>query len=363
LVTSQFIVSIILISATLIIYKQIQYVKNRDIGYNPDNLITVSANPSTDKSFEALRNDLLQSGKIASVTRSSSPLTTIFGYTSGIRWAGAPPSNDLVIGFLFAHNDFVSTLHARLLQGRDFRTGDTGTVIFNKAAIELMGFKDPVGKEITWAGNKRTIIGVIDNLIMTSPYTAPTPLMITYEDRWSSFINIRLKDKAPLQASLATIENVYKKYSPDYPFEFKFVDDDFNAKFNNEQLIGKLSVMFSALAIIVCCLGLFGLVSFAIEKRIKEIGVRKVLGASVQQLLVLMSKEFLWLVLLAFLIAIPATWWLMNTWLQNFYYHTSVSFWVFVLVGLLITIIALITVSLNATKAAIANPVKSLRTE
>lgn len=363
LVTSQFVVSVILISATLIIYSQIQYVKSRDLGYNPDNLVMINANAETDKNFDAIRHDLLQSGKVASVTRSSSPLTSIFGFTSGVSWTGAPVNSNLVIGFMFASEDFTKTLNARILEGRDFRQNDTNTVIFNKEAVRLMGLKNPVGTDIMWAGGKRTIVGVVDNMIMTSPYEAPAPLMVTFENKWSSFINIRLQDKTPVQSSLAAIEAIYKKYSFDYPFEFKFVDDDFNTKFSNEQMIGKLSVIFSALAIVVCCLGLFGLVSFAIEKRIKEIGVRKVLGASVQQLLFLMSKEFLQLVMIAFLIAIPVAWMLMSEWLKNFYYRTAINGWIFLGVGMIIILIALITVSLNAAKAAVANPVKSLRTE
>ncbi|WP_423147749.1 ABC transporter permease [Rubrolithibacter danxiaensis] len=363
LVVSQFIVSIILISATLVIYRQIQYVKNRDLGYNPDNLIMVPSSSATDKSFKAIKNDLLQSGMISSVARSSSPLTTILGFTSGIRWPGAGENSNLVIGFLFADGGFSKTINAKMLNGRDFSDGDSNSVIFNKEAVKLMGLKSPVGSEITWAGKKRTIVGVIDNMVMVSPYEAASPLMICYEDKWSGSMNIRLSDKADVRKSLVTIENVYKKYSPEYPFEYKFVDDDFNLKFNTEDLIGKLSLLFAGVAIFICCLGLFGLVSFSIERRAKEIGVRKVLGASIRQLLLLMSKEFLLLVAFAFFVAVPAAWWGMNEWLKNYAYRINISIGIFVLVGFSVLLLTIITVCLNALKSAIVNPIKSLRTE
>ena len=196
------------------------------------------------------------------------------------------------------------------------------------------------------------IVGVVDNMVMGSPYESAAPLMFKYENKWSRYLNVRLTDKADTRKAVASIENIYKKYSPAYPFEFRFVDDAFNEKFNTEQLISRLSVIFAGLGIFICCLGLFGLVSSSIERRKKEIGIRKVLGANLQQLLLLLSKEFLYLVAIAFLIAIPAAWWIMHRWLENFSYRTSISLLVFILVGLGMLLIALATVSMNATKAA-----------
>ncbi|KIC93642.1 ABC transporter permease [Flavihumibacter solisilvae] len=363
LVTSQFIVSIVLISATLIIYKQIHHVQNRDLGYNPDNLIMVNSSRDLDKNFEAVKNELNATGMVASVTRTSGPVTNLFGFTSGISWAGAPVNTNLVIGFIFADNGLAQTLNTAVIEGRDFRQGDTNTVMFNKEAIRLMGLQQPVGKEITWGSRKKRIVGIIDNMVMTSPYEAPSPLMIAYENKWSGYMDIRLKDKADVRSAVAAIGNVYKQYSSDYPFEYRFVDEAFNEKFATEQLIGKLSVIFSGLAIFVCCLGLFGLVSFSIERRTREIGIRKVLGANVSQLLVLMSKEFLWLVGIAFLVAIPASWWAMSEWLTNFSYRITIQPVIFIVVGGLTLIIALVTVSLNASKAALSNPVKTLRSD
>jgi putative ABC transport system permease protein len=363
LVTFQFIASIILISATVVIYKQLQYVKDRDLGYDQDNLVMVNSTPATDKNFEALKNDLFQTGLVSSVNRTSSPITDIYMSTSGIRWAGAPPSSNLVIGFIFTNEDFAQTVRTKILDGRDFRSGDSNAVVFNKEAIKLMGLQTPVGTKINWAGKERTIVGVLDDMVITSPYKPADPLMLVYENNWSGRLNLRLAKNADLKNALAAVEKTYKKYSIEYPFEYKFIDEVFNQKFINEQLIGKLSVIFAGLAIFICCLGLFGLVASSIERRRKEIGIRKVLGASLQQLLLLMSKEFLWLVALAFVVAIPIAWWGMNKWLQNYSYRTDISVGVFALVGIVILFIALLTVSLNASRAALSNPVKTLRSE
>jgi len=363
LVTAQFIVSIVLVSATMIIYQQLQYVKKRDLGYSPNNLLTINGSPATDKSFDALKNDLLQTGMVAAVNRTSTPPTDIFGFTSGVKAVNAPASNNLIIGFMFTDVDLSKTLNARIVAGRDFRQGDSLGVIFNKEAIKLMGLTNPIGAPVTWAGRNMEIVGVVDNMVMGSPYESAAPLMFKYENKWSRYLNVRLTDKADTRKAVASIENIYKKYSPAYPFEFRFVDDAFNEKFNTEQLISRLSVIFAGLGIFICCLGLFGLVSSSIERRKKEIGIRKVLGANLQQLLLLLSKEFLYLVAIAFLIAIPAAWWIMHRWLENFSYRTSISLLVFILVGLGMLLIALATVSMNATKAALTNPVKTLRSE
>lgn len=363
LVTGQFIASIILISATLIIFQQLKYVMSRDIGYDPNNLLMVNSTPETNKHFSAYSQDLLQSGVVESVSRTSSPVTTILGFTSGIRWIGAPDNGNLVIGFLFADQNFAKTMNSKMLEGREFRDGDSTAVMFNQAAIKIMGLKDPVGKTVNWAGQDRTIVGIIDNIVFTSPYEAASPIMIAYTKDWSNSTLIRLKKNAEIRSAVAKVEDIYKKYSIAYPFELKFTDKEFEQKFSNEKMIGHLAILFSGLAIFVCCLGLFGLVSFAIEKRTKEIGIRKVLGASVQNLLLLMSKEFMWLVGIAFLVAIPLSWMAMNNWLNNFSYRINIGLGIFILVGMLTLVITVVTVSLNAAKAALSNPVKSLRSE
>lgn len=363
LVISQFIVSIVLISATLTIYQQLQYVKNRDRGYNQDNLVMIKSSKDTQSNFDAFRNDLLRSGTVVSVNKTSGPVTNIFMSTSGIRWKGAPENLNLVIGFIFTGADLAKTLQVKILEGRDFQMGDTNNVIFNKEAIKLMGMKNPVGSDITWAGKTRKIVGIVDNMVMTSPYAEAEPLMFSYENNWSGQTNVRLNPDRDIRESLSTIGLIYKKYSPEYPFEYQFVDEDFNRKFANEELIGTLSVIFAGLAVFICCLGLFGLISSSIERRKKEIGVRRVLGASINSLLFLMSKEFLVLVGIAFMIAIPVAWWAMNNWLQSYSYRIDIGISLFLLVGAAILLISFITVGLNASRAALATPVKSLRSE
>ncbi len=363
LVTAQFIASIVLISATFIIYQQLNHVQQRDTGYNQENLLMVTSSSDVDRNIDAIRNDLIASGYVTAVGRTSAPVTTMLGFTSGIRWKGAAPKDNLVIGFSFADQDYATSVGAHLLQGRDFRQGDSNTVMFNKEAIRLMGMENPVGSTINWAGRERRIVGVLDDMIVLSPYEKPGPMMVAYEDRWSRNLHIRIKSGVNVRKAVDAVEKTYRKHSPSFPFEFQFVDENFNRKFINEQLIGKLSLIFSGLAIFICCLGLFGLVAFTIEKRNKEIGIRKVLGASVRQILLLMSKEFLLLVAFAFLVAIPLAWWAMNSWLENFEYRVSIGIGIFLVVGLIILAIALITVSLNASRAALKNPVKTLRSE
>ncbi len=363
LVTFQFIVSIILISATLIIYKQLQHVKDRDLGYDQEHLLMVNSSPDVDRSYEALKNDLLQTGAVASVNRTSGPVTNIFMFTSGIRYPGAAANAELIVGFAFSSDDFIRTMKARLVAGRDFKPGDSNTVIFNREAIKAMGLKDPVGKEITWAGKTRRIIGVMDNMVMISPFQSPSPFMASYEDKWSGRLNVRLAQGTDVRKAVERVGAVYRKYSVEYPYEYRFVNDDFNQKFNTEQLIGQLSVILAGLAIFICCLGLFGLVATSIERRTKEIGIRKVLGASVQSLLFLISREFLLLVIIAFATAIPAAWWGMNRWLDNYAYRIDIGIGLFVMVGLVLLFIVGLTISLNASRAALNTPVKSLRAE
>jgi ABC-type antimicrobial peptide transport system permease subunit len=235
--------------------------------------------------------------------------------------------------------------------------------MLNKAAVDAMGLKNPIGMQMRYGGRTSTVIGIMDDIIMESPFKPVDPMMIYFDPTNGNAISIRLNKSAQLKKALASIESVFKTNNPSVPFEFKFVDQEFEKKFITEDLISKLTNIFAALAIFICCIGLAGLASFTIEKRFREIGVRKVLGATVQQLLVLISKEFLKLVLIAFLIAVPLTWWFMNNWLDKYTYRINISVWLFVIVGIVVLSLTLIVVSVNTLRAATANPVKSLRTE
>ena len=274
---------------------------------------------------------------------------------------------NIIFSGLTVGNDFSKTMGINVVEGKDFSgsPADTGYVLLNKAAISAMDLKDPVGMKIRYGRNQQvyTVFGVTDNVIQESPFKPVAPMIIFYKPDNSAIISIRLNHDVKPQKALASIQTIFKKYNPVDAFEYQFVDKEFQKKFINEDLVSTLSNIFAALAIFICCIGLAGLAAFTIEKRIREIGIRKVLGASVQQLLLLISKEFLRLVLIAFVIAVPVSWWMMHNWLQKYEYRVSISVWMFGMVGLVILLLTLVVVSANTLTAATRNPVKSLRTE
>jgi len=366
LVVGQFGISILLISATIIIYQQIQHTKDRHLGYDPNNLIMISGTSDIQKNFEVIKQELLNTGMVNSLTRTLSPVTDIWAREPGPDYNGKPADQSILFTVQTADAGFAKALGIKVLQGRDFSgtPADSNAIVLNKAAVEAMGIKNAIGMQLrNKTGTAHVVIGVIDNVIMDSPFEPVDPMVIYYDTQQSNSINIRLNTSVQPQKALSSIETIFKKYNPAYPFEYKFVDEEFGKKFLTEELISKITNIFAGLAIFICCIGLAGLVSFTIEKRIREIGVRKVLGATVQQLLVLISKEFLKLVLIAFAIAIPLVWWFMNNWLDKYTYHIHISIWVFVAVGFIILLLTLIVVSLNTMKAALTNPIKSLRSE
>jgi len=362
LVVSQFVISFLLISATIIVYQQIQHTRDREIGYNSNNLIIIPSSSDVSKNFIAIKQEMLSTGMVHSLTRTMSPITELWWRQVAPDWEGKPADANIIFAGQFTDVDFIKTMGIKMLAGKDFSgtPSDSSSVILNKAAVEIMGVKNPIGMRF---GQGNTIIGVMDNVVMDSPFEPVEPMMVFFNPGQSSSISVRLNNSAELQKALSSIESIFKKYNPAYPFEYKFVDKEFEKKFITEDLIRKLANIFSVLAIFICCIGLAGLASFTIEKRFKEIGIRKVLGASVQQVLALISKEFLKLVFIAFLIAVPLTWWLMNNWLQNYTYRVSINIWMFGIVGLTVLLLTLLVVGLNTIKAAMSNPVKSLRTE
>jgi len=364
LVVAQFVISISLISATIIVYRQIQHIKNRDIGYDPNNLIMIGATPDTQKNFAVIKQELLNTGMISSATRTMSPITDIWWRSPGPDYNGKPANQSIIFSGESSDVDFAKTMGIKILQGKDFSgtPSDSTSMLLNKAAVEAMGLKNPLGMQMRY-GRTFTVIGITDNVIMGSPFEPVDPMMVFFDPYGANSVSIRLKNSVQPQKVLGSIETVFKKYNPAYPFEYQFVDEEFGKKFIAEELINKLTNIFAGLAIFICCIGLAGLASFTIEKRIREIGIRKVLGATVQQLLVLISKEFLKLVLIAFVIAVPLTWWFMNNRLDKYTYRVNISIWLFGIVGAIVLLLTLIVVSLNTIRAAIANPVKSLRTE
>jgi putative ABC transport system permease protein len=364
LVIGQFVISIVLISATVIIYQQIQYIKNRDMGYNPDNLLMVTSSGDVDKNYSVIKQELLKSGFVNSVSKSSSPITAVWWKSPGPDFEGKRADATVIFSALATDVGFSKTFGIKMIQGNDFsgQPVDSATMLLNKAAVAALGIKNPVGMRMRY-GKDYTVIGVIDDVIMESPFKPVDPLMVYFDKNYSAMVNIRLNENAQVKKAMAAIEDIFKKYNPSFPFDYQFVDEEFSKKFITEKLISRITNIFAGLAIFICCIGLAGLASFTIEKRTREIGIRKVLGASLRQLLGLISKEFLKLVMIAFVIAVPLTWWLMSNWLENYEYRVQISLWLFFAVGFMVLILALVVVSANTLKAAMNNPVRSLRTE
>ncbi len=364
LIVLQFVISILLISATVIVYQQIHLIKGRDIGYNANNLITIPGSSDTQKHYGVIKQELLQTGMINAVTKTGAPITQIWWRSPGPKWEGKPEDMNIIYAGLAVDKDFTKTMGIKMLEGKDFSgvPADSSYMLFNQAAVEAMGVEDPVGMKMSY-GKDYTVLGITDNVIQESPFKPVDPMIIFYNPDNSYFINIRLNDGVQPQQALASIETIFEKHNPAYVFEYQFVDKEFEKKFLNENLISKLSNIFAALAIFICCIGLAGLAAFTIEKRIREIGIRKVLGASVGQLLQLISKEFLKLVLIAFVIAVPLTWWFMDNWLQKYDFRIDISIWMFAGVGAIMLLLTLLVVSINTLGAARRNPVKSLRSE
>ena len=370
LVVFQFTVSMALIIGTVIIYLQVQFSKDRPIGYDRSSLMMISMKtPEFQGKFDLIRNELKSSGAIVELAQSSSPLTDIWSNSGGFNWEGKDPNLDTDFGIIGITHEFGKTVGWNFKEGRDFSRAfsrDSLSVILNEASVKFMGIKNPIGK-IIWEGNKKekgyTIVGVIKDMLMQSPYKPVKQSIYYLYYKNPSWFNLKLNPNKSASESIVKIGAVFKKYVPSAPFEYKFADEEFAAKFKTEEQIGKLALFFAVLAIFISCLGLFGLASFVAEQRTKEIGIRKVLGATVMNLWTLLSKDFVFLVIISVLIATPIAYFFMNNWLQKYDYRTNISWWVFVLSGLGVMTITLLTVSYQAIKAAVANPVKSLRTE
>jgi putative ABC transport system permease protein len=370
LVVLQFTISIVLIIGTIIIYQQIQHIKNRDLGYNKNYLIQTGLRGNMQNNYTAIKNELLATGYVENSALSNLNMLYMGSSTTDFRWEGKDPAKKVLITQDYISPEYISTTGIKIKQGRDFypvAKTDSMSVIINETLAGMIG-KDPVGKILfrdTSAdkGISYTIAGITKDFVFGDMYGKSEPLVfLSYPENYG-YLYIRLKPQVNTEQAMAKIETIVKKNNPGYPFDYIFVDDEFNIQFKSETLIGKLSRVFALLAIIISCLGLFGLAAYTAEYRTKEIGIRKVLGASVSGITGLLSKDFLLLVFISAIIAFPLAWWGMHEWLQNYAYRVTISWWVFILAGVLALLIALITISFQSVKAAIANPVKSLRTE
>jgi putative ABC transport system permease protein len=367
LVVIQFTVSVTLIIGTIIVYKQIQFTKNRPLGYNDDGLVMMEMmSPDFYGKYDVLRTELKSAGAIEEMSESSSPLTGVWSNSNEFKWKGKDPNRQEHFGTIFITPEYGKTVGWNIKEGRDISgefPSDSAAIIINEAAAKYMNLKDPIGMEIEWYNQKFHVVGVVSNMVAESPYSPvrQTIYMVNYGN--VNWINLKLNPARSAHESMVTIESVFKKIIPSAPFEYKFVNDDYAQKFNAEQRVGKLAAVFGILAVFISCLGLFGLASFVAEQRTKEIGIRKVLGASVSGLWKMLSLDFIALVVTACVIAIPIAYYSLQQWLQQYSYHTDIPWWIFAGSALGAIAITLLTVSYQSIKAALANPVKSLRSE
>lgn len=386
LVVIQFTVSVSLIIGTILVFEQINYARSRPVGYSREGLISINMNtPDIYGHYDVIRGDLLRTGAVVDMSESSSPATEIYSNQIGFNWKGKDPNTVPSFGIVACTHDFGRTIGWQIKEGRDysraFITDSGGTVnagvsghpdsvvkfggalILNESAVKLTGLRQVVGEIILWNDQPHTVVGVVKDMVMESPYQPVKPTIFFLDYGWTQTITIRLNPKMTTHAALAAIEPVFKKYNPGSTFEYKFVDEEYAQKFSDEKRIGSLATVFAVLAIFISCLGLFGLASFVAEQRTKEIGVRKVLGASLFHVWRMLSKDFVLLVVISCGIAIPIAYYFLHQWLQQYEYRAPMSWWVFASASTGALVITLLTVSWQAVRAGMMNPVGALRSE
>jgi len=366
LVIFQFVLSIVLIIGTIIVARQVNYVQTKNLGFNKENLIYVPFQGEMANKFPLFKQQISGMPGIKDVTRTDQPPTRTGAHAYDMEWEGKNPDTKTVVIHVTVGYGFLKIMDLQLLQGRDFSKDfptDTLGYIINETALKLIGYKNPIGKPLSIFKDKGHIIGVVKDFHFKSLHEPIEPLLINLNEHidWG---NALIKTEAgKTKEAIASLEQVCKQLEPKFPFNYFFVDEDYKKLYDNEQTVSRLSNVFSFLAIFISCLGLLGLTMFTAEQRTKEIGIRKVIGASVSDIVMMLSKDILQLVIISAVVATPVAWWGMNQWLQGFAYRTNISWWIFLIAAMITIIIALLTISFQAIKAAIANPVKSLRTE
>ena len=366
LVVVQFTISIILIISTIIVYNQIQHIKGRDLGYNKENVIQTGLRGQMEKNFAVIKNQLLTSGYVENVAMSNLNQLYMGSSTGDFTWDGKDPSKQVLVTQDIITPEYINTMGINIIKGRDFYPDakqDSSSVIINETFAKIIGKQQIIGTVLRRDTTSFTIVGVVKDFVFGDMYAKSDPLLFQCYPDYFGYMYIKLKQQANVENAVARIESVIKSNNPGYPFNYIFMDDEFDRQFRSEALIGKLSRIFALLAIVITCLGLFGLAAYTAERRTKEIGIRKVLGASIPGITGLIAKEFVKLVIISSLISFPFAWWFMHNWLQDYAYRTQISWWVFAIAAALALLIAVFTISFQAIKAALANPVKSLRTE
>ncbi len=364
LVVFQFSLAIMLIIGTITVFNQIQFIKNKNIGFDKENLITLNLNSDIYKHRESFEEQLMQSDGILSVSSAGDYPIDIDGTSGDLSWPGKAADQMTSISATWVGYDYVKTIGVPLVAGRDFsRTRvDSSNYIVNESAVRLMNLKDPVGAKVSFWNGEGQIIGVVKDFHLRSLHEPITPLILAFQPLNASFWVIRT-EAGKTQEAIASLKKIYTQYDTPYPLEYTFMDETYEQRYKSEMIIGKLVNVFAVIAIFISCLGLFGLATFTAEQRTKEIGVRKVLGASLMSIMALLSKDYLKLIILAFLIICPIAYYIGEKWLEQFAYRISISWWIFMLTGIVSVIIALLTISIQTAKAASANPTDSLRIE
>jgi len=366
LVVFQFVLSLVLIIGTIVVSKQVDFIQNKNLGYDKENLLYIPLEGELINKFESFKNEALQLPGIQSISLISDNPVNLDQWTNNVDWEGRSPSTLISFEHPDIGYDFAKTMKLQLAAGHDFSkdfTADNDGYVLNETAVKDIGYTNSVGKFITINGRRGKIIGVLKDFNFRSLHEPIKPMIIQFGEN-EDYGNILLRTQpGKTKQALASIETLYKQFNPAFPFTYSFTDEEYQKLYNNEQVISKLSNAFAFLAIFISCLGLLGLVIFTAEQRTKEIGIRKVLGASVKSIIQLLSVDFLRLVFIAILIASPIAWWAMNAWLNDYAYKINISWWMFATAGGLVTLIAAFAISFQAVKAAMANPVKSLRSE
>lgn len=369
LVVLQFTFAIVLIICTIIITRQINFAQKRDAGYNRDQLVYTFIQGDIDKNYEVIKNELISSGAAIAVSKSMSPITQRWSDSWGFSWDGSTEEDKKADFIRMASDaDFEKTMGVKIIEGRDIDIkkypGDSTALLLNETAVKAMRFKNPIGQIVReGSGRNWIVVGVLKDFIFESPFQKIEKLMVNGPAAWFNVIHFKLNPSKTVSENIALAETIFKKYNPQYPFDAHFVDEAYARKFDNQKRTGKLAALFAGLTIFISCLGLFGLAAYMAQNRIKEIGVRRVLGATVNNITTLLSKDFLKLVVISLVIATPLAWWAMTAWLKDFEYRVDIEWWVFAVAGILSIVIALLTVGYQAVRAALSNPVKNLRTE
>ena len=368
---AQFTCSIALIIGTIIVYQQIQYGRQRPIGYDPNRLLTTSGFWADGSKFRAYRQEVMQTGVMSEMSQSLGPATDIYSHNTIDNWPGRMANEPLSVAMnAVADSDYFKTLGMSFAAGGNFSdnlAADTTSAILNEAAVRRMRLKQPINAILSWslsnAPHRLRVVGVVRDALVNNPFGLPEPMIFVYQPTWTGTITYRLAPTVSTSVVLAKLRPIFSKYNGDAPFDYQFMDDRYATGFAMELLIGRLAGVFAALAVFISCLGLFGLAAYMAEQRTKEIGIRKVLGASVIQVVTLLGKDFMVLVGISCVIASPVAYYFLHHWLQGYYYRISIGPGVFVVAAVLAVVVTAVTISFQAVRAALMNPVNALRSE